>query len=139
MAENVYFLYGTNPNRSVAGDSHLCEDLLQHFIVKSQNIKGVVQIPSDFEFFRGYDGRVERVHDGFPFCVKFGSQLDQAATEFYETYVEYNRKRKEQTESIQTSIFPILNKYIEQIIEIGNPIIWEPTVSQFGLNEYLTE
>ena len=37
---------------------------------------GVVKIPRDLELFRGYDGLVERVHDGYPFYVKFGSLLD---------------------------------------------------------------
>ena len=33
--ENCFFLYGTVPNKQVAGNSHLCEDLLQQFIQKS--------------------------------------------------------------------------------------------------------
>ena len=73
---NFFSVHGTVPNRAVAADSHLCEDLQQHLITKSQNIRGEVKIPSDFDDFNGYDGLAVKTFNGTPFAMKFGSNVD---------------------------------------------------------------
>ena len=45
-------------------------------IVKSQNIKGEIEIPSSFEDFEGFDGRAVKTFNGTPFAIQFGSELD---------------------------------------------------------------
>ena len=42
-------------------------------------------------------------------------------------YNEYSKEREQDSKELKTPIFPILNSYIEQVIEIGTPIVWEPT------------
>ena len=83
----------------------------------------MVTIPRDFELFTGHDGLVEKVHDGLPFSVEFGSQLDQAAAGLFKMYNAYNNERETDSKEIKTPIFPILNSYIEQVIEISTPIM----------------
>ena len=57
---NYSSIFGSCPNRRVAGESHLAEDLHQHMIVKSQNFRGEFSIPEDLEDFIGYDSQVDK-------------------------------------------------------------------------------
>ena len=75
-AENYFALHGSNPNRTVAANSHLCEDLLNHCIAKAKNVRGHLRIPFDFLKFNGYDGQASRVFSGLPFVITFGSKTD---------------------------------------------------------------
>ena len=46
-----YSIHGTVPGSAVAAQSHLCEDLLQQMIEKSQNLRGEIEIPAAFYDF----------------------------------------------------------------------------------------
>ena len=86
--EQYFCINGTIPGGIVAADSHLAEDLQQHMIKKSQNIRGEVQIPSDFDDFSGQDNKAVTINIE-PFAIRFGSPVDQAATKLCEQLQSY--------------------------------------------------
>ena len=93
-ASNYFSIHGSVPNRAVAGNSHLCEDLQQHMITKCQNIRGEIVIPSSFDDFSGYDGQAVKTFNGLSCAFKFGSEVDQAGAKFFEEFSEYNEEKK---------------------------------------------
>ena len=126
---NYFSVHGTVPNMTVKQDSHLCEDLHKHLISKSQNIRGEVQIPSGFEGFEGYDGRAAKTHNGLPFVIKFGSQMDSASMKFSEDYEKYQKDRKKSKPDANegnSTIFEVLSEYLNKIMELSKPIVWMP-------------
>ena len=76
QAVNYFSVHGSVPNRAVAADSHLCEDLHKLMIEKSQNIKGEVLFPGDFDGFAGYDGQAVKTFNGKAWSIPFGSEVD---------------------------------------------------------------
>ena len=125
-AANYFSLHGTVPNRMVAADSHLCEDLFQHLVLKCQNVRGEVEIPADFENFNGFDGLAVRTFNGIPFCIRFGSVFDHAMVKFTLKYIAYQEKRESgDPSSDQELVFTILADFMKQFTAIANAIVWE--------------
>ena len=74
---NYFSVHGTVPNSVVAAKSHLCEDMHQHLITMSQNIKSEVIVPLDFSSFKGHDGLATVTGNiQKPFAIQFGSEID---------------------------------------------------------------
>ena len=126
FAPNYFSIHGTVPNKMVVADSHLCEDLLQHLIAKSQNIAGEIEVPHDFDNFNGYDGLASRTFNGIPFCFRFGSEIDHSMVSFTVKFIEYKEKRKGgDASSDQELVFTILAEFMKQFTAIANPIVWD--------------
>ena len=76
QAVNYFSVHATVPNRPVAANSDLFEELHTLLVEKSQNIKGEVVIPDDLDGFDGYDGQAARTHNGKAWAIPFGSKVD---------------------------------------------------------------
>ena len=102
-------------------------------LVKSQNFRGEVEIPADFDDFTGYDGRAVKTVNCSPFAIRFGSSTDQAAAKFYDKYEKYHQERKKSMEDltqVKTSIFDVLTEYMTQVLQIADPLVWEVIAPQ---------
>ena len=76
-AINYFEIHGTVPNDFVQANSHLCEDIHEEFVTRSQNIRSEVIVPGDFVGFTGFDGKATVTNNTQkPFVIEFGSQLD---------------------------------------------------------------
>lgn len=132
-AQNYFGLFGSPPNRPVAGDSQLAEDLLNHCIAKSKNVRGHLRIPFDFLKFNGYDGQASREFTGLPFVIVYGSKTDQATNKVIAKFKAYEARKLEPVANLGCdfeSIFDIFIEYLKEATSIGDSIIWVKTINQ---------
>ena len=95
-------------------------------IKKAQNIKGEVKIPFDFSDLRGYDDKIDKGGSIEPFKIRFGSPVDQAAANLFDQLKNYVKESKDsKLVDYKISIFEIFRQYLQKVMELGDPLIWE--------------
>ena len=120
VTANLFQLWATSPEFGVAAESQLCSSLFSHLVKQSQNSRGEIHLPADFEDFKGHDGRAESQRNGDPFTFAFRSKLDSKTSECERMFLEYleardSSKRMTELEMAPITVIEIIQKFLTHI------------------------